>query len=79
MTCCCTSPYSARRYYPYPEDDHLEEENVLIRTFGKYRSGSVLVPDDIGGLTSTKRLGVDGCLVERGSSFARKVVLTLVG
>lgn len=52
MSWCCSSPYSARRY-PYPDDGHLEEENVPIRTFGKYRSGSVLVPDDIDGLPST--------------------------
>ena len=52
MAWCCSSPHSARRY-PYPDDSQLEEENVPIRTFGKYRSGSVLVPDDIDGLPST--------------------------
>lgn len=53
MACfCCSSPYSARQY-PYPTDESAEhDENVPLRTFGKFRSGSVLVPDDIDGLPS---------------------------
>jgi hypothetical protein len=68
MACCCSSPYSARRY-PYPEDDHLEEENVPIRTFGKYRSGSVLVPDDIGGFTFHQALGCRRVFGRKGLFF----------
>lgn len=53
---CCASPHSARRY-PELAKEQNDEENIPLqdrRTFGHYRSGSVLVPDDIAGLPSTQ-------------------------
>jgi hypothetical protein len=78
MACCCSSPYSARRY-PYPEDDHLEEETYQFEHLASIAADPFWFQTILGGLPSTKHLGVDGCLVERGSSFARKVLLTVVG
>lgn len=51
---CCASPHGARRY---PGPSEANDPNIPVedrRRFGKYRSGSVLVPDDIAGLPSTQ-------------------------
>jgi len=50
MGCCVSSPHGQRKYR---DADDLDEEIVPLRTFGTYRSGSNLVPDDIAGLPST--------------------------
>lgn len=54
MGCCCSSPHAVR--LPYPNELEEEQaENIPLRTFGKFRSGSgVLVVDDIVALPSTQ-------------------------
>ena len=51
MGCCCSSPYTQRRYRDPATDE--EEDFVPIRYFSTNRVGSNFVPDDIGGLPST--------------------------
>uniref|UniRef100_A0A7S4J1H5 Uncharacterized protein n=1 Tax=Odontella aurita TaxID=265563 RepID=A0A7S4J1H5_9STRA len=58
MGCCVSSPHTVRRYrdpadfdeeYAYEEDGKEEP----LRTFGNFRTGGVVIPDDIDGLPST--------------------------
>uniref|UniRef100_A0A7S1VK42 Uncharacterized protein n=1 Tax=Grammatophora oceanica TaxID=210454 RepID=A0A7S1VK42_9STRA len=75
MGCCVSSPHS-RRVYLDPGD--LDEEIVPLRYFSANRPGSVHVPDDIVGLSSTwmqQHLATDQSLplyqaeIDQGTAF----------
>ena len=48
MGCCASSPYAKRVYHRDPGD--LDEVEIPARTFGTFRAGSNLIPDDCGAL-----------------------------
>ena len=52
MGCCTSSSYSKRVYVRRDPGD-LDEIEVPLRTFGTFRAGSNLIPDDCGALPST--------------------------
>jgi hypothetical protein len=52
MGCCTSSPYSKRIYDRDSADLDEDEEGFPVRTFGVFRAGSNLIPDDCGALPS---------------------------
>lgn len=55
MGCCTSSPHSVRRYRDPADFDEefVSEDGEPLRTFGNFRNGGVVIPDDIDGLPST--------------------------